>query len=54
MTQIVEGLELLTTDEVRNLMHLAEHGDDATRSKVFEMLRRDRSDRCKVDFLCFV
>ena len=54
MTQIVEGLELLTAEEVKNLMHLAEHGDDATRSKVFEMLRRDRSDRCKVDFLCFV
>ena len=54
MTQIVDGLELLTTEEVKNLMHLAEHGDDATRSKVFEMLRRDRGDRCKVDFLCFV
>ena len=54
MTQIVEGLELLTPDEVRNLMHLAEHGDDDTRSKVFEMLRRDRNDRCKVDFLYFV
>ena len=36
-------------------MELAEHDDNpTTRGKVFEMLRRDRADRCKVDFLCFV
>ena len=54
MTQLIDGVELLTASEVKGLMELAERGDDAARSKVFEMLRRDRNERCKVDFLYFV
>ena len=54
MTQLIDGVELLTASEVKALMDLAERGDGEARSKVFEMLKRDRNQRCKVDFLYFV
>jgi predicted phage terminase large subunit-like protein len=54
MTQLVDGVELLTAREVQDLIELAETGDASTRSKVFEVLKRDRYARCQVDFLYFV
>jgi predicted phage terminase large subunit-like protein len=47
-------VELLTAREVQDLIELAETGDASTRSKVFEVLKRDKYARCQVDFLYFV